>query len=177
MDCRLPGFSVHGNLQARILEYVAMLSSRGSSQPGDGTCVSYLSCIIIVNSNCSLTFLSSRSIQEIKKKNDFGSSQTHCVIFHTWAQYYLIHICSAHLLVWELEISKLRASTVYHRFADKSRWSVGWQDSSFRAERVLYTNLAQGWETNIRRKLNYKFWDLLIFQIPQNMCQSPWEMK
>ena len=31
MDCSLPGFSVHGILQARILEWVAMSSSRGSS--------------------------------------------------------------------------------------------------------------------------------------------------
>ena len=32
-DCSPPGSSVHGILQARILEWVAMLSSRGSSQP------------------------------------------------------------------------------------------------------------------------------------------------
>ena len=31
IDCSLPGSSVHGILQARILEWVAMLSSRGSS--------------------------------------------------------------------------------------------------------------------------------------------------
>ena len=31
MDYILPGSSVHGILQARILEWVAMLSSRGSS--------------------------------------------------------------------------------------------------------------------------------------------------
>ena len=45
MDCSPPGSSVHGILQARILEWVAMPSSRGSSQPRDGTCVSYVSCI------------------------------------------------------------------------------------------------------------------------------------
>ena len=31
MDCSLPGSSVHGILQTRILEWVAMPSSRGSS--------------------------------------------------------------------------------------------------------------------------------------------------
>ena len=31
MDCSLPGSSVHGILQARILEWVAISSSRGSS--------------------------------------------------------------------------------------------------------------------------------------------------
>ena len=33
MDCSPPGCSIHGILQARILEWVAMPSSRGSSQP------------------------------------------------------------------------------------------------------------------------------------------------
>ena len=41
MDCSPPGSSVHGILQARILEWVAMLSSRGSCPPRDGTCISY----------------------------------------------------------------------------------------------------------------------------------------
>ena len=45
MDCSPPGPSVCGILQARIPEWVAMLSSRGSSQPRDGTPVSYISCI------------------------------------------------------------------------------------------------------------------------------------
>ena len=39
MDCSLPGSSVYGILQARILEWVAMPSSRGSSSPRDGTCI------------------------------------------------------------------------------------------------------------------------------------------
>ena len=37
MDHSPPGSSVHGALQARILEWVAMPSSRGSSQPRDWT--------------------------------------------------------------------------------------------------------------------------------------------
>ena len=35
MDCSLQGSSVCGILQARMLEWVAMPSSRGSSQQGD----------------------------------------------------------------------------------------------------------------------------------------------
>ena len=45
MDCSLPGPSVHGILQGRILEWVAMPSSRGSSQPRDRTSITYISCI------------------------------------------------------------------------------------------------------------------------------------
>ena len=45
MDHSLPGFSVHGILQARILEWVAMPFSRGSFQPRVGGLVSYVSYI------------------------------------------------------------------------------------------------------------------------------------
>ena len=40
MDCNLPGSSVYGFLQARILEWVAISFFKGSSQPRDQTCVS-----------------------------------------------------------------------------------------------------------------------------------------
>ena len=43
MDCSLPGSSVPGILQARILERVAISSSRGSSRPRDQTHVSCIS--------------------------------------------------------------------------------------------------------------------------------------
>ena len=44
MDCSPPGSSIHGILQVRTLEWVAMPSSRGSSRPRDRTSVSYVSC-------------------------------------------------------------------------------------------------------------------------------------
>ena len=40
MACSLPVFSVYGIFQARILEWVAISFSRGSSRPRDGTRVS-----------------------------------------------------------------------------------------------------------------------------------------
>ena len=39
MDSSLPGSSVHGFLQARILEWVAISFSGGSSLPRDQTCI------------------------------------------------------------------------------------------------------------------------------------------
>ena len=42
MDCRPQGFSVHGIPQARILEWVAISFSRGSSLSRNRT---YISCI------------------------------------------------------------------------------------------------------------------------------------
>ena len=40
MDCNLPGSSLHGILQARVLEWGAISFSRGSSRPRDRTQVS-----------------------------------------------------------------------------------------------------------------------------------------
>ena len=44
-DCSSPGSPVRGILWARMLERVAMPSSRGSSWPRDQTCFFYISCI------------------------------------------------------------------------------------------------------------------------------------
>ena len=41
-DCILPGFSFHGIFQARVLEWVAISFSRGSSRPRDQTQVSLI---------------------------------------------------------------------------------------------------------------------------------------
>ena len=44
--CYPMDYTVHGIFQARILEWVAISSSRGSSRPRDRTYVSYVSCIV-----------------------------------------------------------------------------------------------------------------------------------
>ena len=50
MDCSPPGSSIYGILQGRILEWVAMPSSRGSFQTGDWTymCLHLLKCRLIL---------------------------------------------------------------------------------------------------------------------------------
>ena len=42
MDCSLPGSSVHGIFQPRVLEWVALSFSRGSSRPRDRSRVSHI---------------------------------------------------------------------------------------------------------------------------------------
>ena len=42
MDCSLPGFSIHGIFQARVLEWVAISFSKGSSPPRVWTRVSHI---------------------------------------------------------------------------------------------------------------------------------------
>ena len=59
MDCSLPGSSVHGILQARVLEWVAISFSRGSSQPRDQTLVS---CIVDKHFTVWATRVSTRRV-------------------------------------------------------------------------------------------------------------------
>ena len=42
IDCSLPASSIHGIFQARVLEWVAVSFSRGTSRPGDQTRVSHV---------------------------------------------------------------------------------------------------------------------------------------
>ena len=48
MDCRLPCSSVHGILHVRILEWVAISFSRGSTQPRDQTQVSHIAGVLFM---------------------------------------------------------------------------------------------------------------------------------
>ena len=62
MECsRSPGFSVHGILQARILEWVAIPFPRGSSQPRHGTWVSH-------TADRFFTFWATREIHSLLEK-------------------------------------------------------------------------------------------------------------
>ena len=49
MDCSLPGASVHGMLQARALEWVAISFSRGSSWPRNQTQISWIAGRLLTN--------------------------------------------------------------------------------------------------------------------------------
>ena len=79
MDYSPPSSAVHGISQARILEKVALLSSRGSSQPKDQTHISGISC----TGRRTLYQLSHHGSSEqdyngtkIKKKKNIGMAKT-----------------------------------------------------------------------------------------------------
>ena len=55
VDCSPSGSSVQGILQVRILEWVAISSSRGSCAPRNWTCVSCIGRLILKNSNSKET--------------------------------------------------------------------------------------------------------------------------
>ena len=72
MDCSLPGSSVHGILQARILEWVAISFSRGSSRPRDQTWVSWIAggllIIVWANREANESFIYYTNIMQISFK-------------------------------------------------------------------------------------------------------------
>ena len=65
MDCSPPGSSVHGILQARILEWVAIPFSRGSSWPKNWTQVSWIAGIFF-------TIWATRKAQFTKQKQTYS---------------------------------------------------------------------------------------------------------
>ena len=80
MDHSLPGLSVYGILQARRLGWVAMTSSRRSSQPRDRICVSYkVSCIgrqVLYHEHHLGSLKSGVGVQQQKKESKCQHSDT-----------------------------------------------------------------------------------------------------
>ena len=57
LDCSLSGFPIHGILQARTLEWVAISFSRGSSWSRDCICISCLACELFTTEPPGKTFI------------------------------------------------------------------------------------------------------------------------
>ena len=82
MDCSLPGSSVHGILQARIPEWVAIPFSRGSSRLRDWTQVSW-----VEGSLYHLSHQKGCAFQQISAPNSFclhGRAFSHCLSKRSW---------------------------------------------------------------------------------------------
>ena len=75
MNCSLQGSSVHGILQARILEWVAIPFSRGSSLPRDRTCLLHFRQILYHLSHQGSPILNMVPIKNKQKRNCFWRSQ------------------------------------------------------------------------------------------------------
>ena len=69
MDWCLLGSSIHGIFQARVLEWVAISFSRGSSQSRDGTHTSHISCTAreLLTNETTEKLMSSISLKQEKK--------------------------------------------------------------------------------------------------------------
>ena len=98
MDCSPLGSFVHGIFQARILEWVAMPSSRGSSQPRDQTQVSCIAGrFLTVWATREVPWKKSydKSRQHIKKRKQYFANKD------PYSQSY--GFSSDHVWMWELD--------------------------------------------------------------------------
>ena len=159
MDSGPPGSSVHGILQARILEWVAMPSLRGSSRPRNRTCVSWIGRRILYQLRppgklVSLElhvgkgkFILAHSIELYQSKIPkavLGANNTHS---HTYLNSFL------------MGFSPVRASLVAQLVKNLLAmwetwvWSLGWEDplekgqathSSILAWRIPWTVYSMG---------------------------------
>ena len=91
MDCSPPGSSVHGILRTRILEWVAMPSSRGSSQPRDWTCIFYVPCIgrwVLYHQRHLGTPVFITLLSNSKRKNKLQNSSVNQTTINNAARYF-----------------------------------------------------------------------------------------
>ena len=83
MDCSLPGSSLHGIFQARILEWVALSFSGGSSLPRDQTQVSCIAGRPICKFYTYIQFPVCCSIYQKQKKSESNGSLKRLNYYHT----------------------------------------------------------------------------------------------
>ena len=114
MDGSLPGSSVHGILQARILEWVTMPSSSGSSQPRDRTQVSGIAGVFF-------TVWATRKVL-VEQKASISSVSVHlpanglwhCPSRHVRKPRLPIKFCeSLHLSPWSVTRTKCTSRSVW----------------------------------------------------------------
>ena len=100
MDCSLPGSSVHGILQAKILECVAISVSGGSSRPRNRTQVSCIAARFFTNwaTREATNFLLSSSQDSLYQTRDRWLR--HIGLLHSTIPVSTIHrkLCERHLL-------------------------------------------------------------------------------
>ena len=139
MDCSPPGSSVHGISQARILEWVAMPSSRGSSQPKDQSHVSCVSCI-------AGGFFTHWVISEFKHSNKEIDS-------------YQVKLEKIHCLIW-VSLGKGNpqlfeqsyCSTLEKTMATHSStlaWKIPWTEEPGRLQSMRSRRVGHDWATSL----------------------------
>ena len=127
MDSSPPGSPVHRIFQARILEWVAISSSRGTSRPRDQTWVSCVSCIV-------KWILYHWAIWEAPQKKWISPQNSSHFSFHGWVQQ------SVFLLAWlQLLGCIVKADIFEPDYSDNSKkamaphsstlaWKIPWME-------------------------------------------------
>ena len=105
MDCSPPGSSVHGIAQARILEWIAISSSRGSSQPRHWN-YEFKNCQIIYSTGILIYLL--KNLQNSGILSDRGDPEV------SWSEIRLA--CPSHSLLPVLDIRAVPLFQPHHNF-------------------------------------------------------------
>ena len=175
MDCSLPGSSVFGILQTRILEWIAMLSSRGPSLPRDWTHFSYVSCIggWVLYDYCHLGSPVPWIVQPISTLTFtpatlFAYSSIHSSISSSFAPFLLLFSLESKGLPWWLNGKKSTCQSRKHTFNPwirKIPWRRKWQPTP-----VFLLG-----KTHRQRSLaGYSPWDHKKSDIAECMQPSSW---
>ena len=104
MDCSPPGASLQGISQARILEWVATASSRGSSRPRDRTHISCTAGGFFTTEPPGKP--QGNAIQPLKKNKIMPSAAT-------WMPLEIITLS---------ELSQRKTNTIYHLYVESKIW-------------------------------------------------------
>ena len=151
MDCSLPGSSIHGIFQAKVLEWVAISFSRRSSQPRNWT---WVSCIV---GKCFTVW----ATREVRGLTEIIYVTAQCLAQCNYSIYYccccLILICrfsnvfpqSSGALQWKWWSPPAVSSSGY-----SWRWKIH--------DKIWHT-LSLGWYTGLREWPMQ--WEKLVFQL------------
>ena len=103
IDCSLPGSPVHGIFQARVLDWVAIPFSRGSSQPRDRT---WVSCIV---DRC-FNLWATREVHRSKYITGFSGS-----LAYKWQIVVLLrlHICVSRFICVDIHLYACLSISLY----------------------------------------------------------------
>ena len=116
MDHSPPGSSVHGILRARTLEGVATLISRGSSWPGDQTCVSCIGRSVLYHWATREALCGYTTIHFYVYLLMYIWTISCLGLSHTWYEYVCtnIHIDMCYPLSWRNYQTSHSGSTIFH---------------------------------------------------------------
>ena len=128
MDCRPPGSSIHGIFQARILEWVSISFSRGSSWPRDRT---WVSCIagrlftIGVNRELTVAYLAPLSSTISQTLLKFTSPELPILSNHLilWRPCLLLPSIFPNIKIFSNELALLIRWPKYWSFSPSWSWS------------------------------------------------------
>ena len=162
MDCSLPGSSVHGISQARILEWVVISSSRVSFQPRDQTCISCFGRQILYHWAIREAWFS--------KFNGILSKIIPMTYFKTW----YLYIFNLSMLEYCTSVHLFISLRFYHFYHGIPRWLSG-KESACQCRRYRF----DPWSRKIPREgngnpLQYSSLENLMDREPGGLQATRW---